>query len=204
MGEVHEAGTVKGVDFAAEIYRQHLDLTIDDAAMAWLDDHGITPAARLRAGNVGIAEIETTRDGLYQPAPSGRRAFIQPVYTSKPVDVPILHPNDPVPLDLIAWLPDQPTHWWLRRGVGVFLGEYAVSIAADLGEPLQICRSPLAWLRAGGAGTVVIGDWVEARFRLHGLKLLAEDPSHGWELQRGFRLAVPDLPEIYVPRCRAA
>ena len=190
---------------AVEYYHQHLDLVCDDAAMAWLAKQGVSHAARLAAGNLGLSEVETARDGLYQPSPhNGRRAFITPVYGPvRPLEVAVIDPDAATPIDLVAWHMDQPNRWWLRRGTAVLLGEIEIVYAETYGEPIRIYRTPLDWLKAGGEGVVIL-DWTEAWFHLRGLKLGAEDHQHGEELQRRLRPPWSKGPQILVPRKAAA
>ena len=165
----------------------------------------MTHPARLKAGNVGVAEIETTAEGIYQPAPGGRKAFIQPVYGEvPPPKVPIIDPADPEPIDLVAWFPGEPARWWLRRGTAVLLGEIEVVCAEVYDEPIQVRRTPLDWLKAGGDGIVILADPATASLYLRAIKIVAEDVSHGLELERSLRPPVIDLPRIFVRQDLAA
>ena len=189
---------------AIEFYHQHLALCGDNVAMAWLVKSGVSHSDRLGCGNAGVVAVETTRDGLYQPAPGGRRAFIMPVYGPfRPPKVPIADPADAAPIDLLGWYSHRPGRWWRRRGVAIILGEWAVELGETYDEPVRVYRTPLDWLRAGGEGLVIV-DWTEAYFRLAGLQLVASDVAHGEELQRRLRPPQPEGPRILVPRRRTA
>ena len=60
---------------AVEFYHQHLALCSNEMALGWLANQGVSQAARLAAGNLGLNAVETARDGLYQPSPhNGRRS----------------------------------------------------------------------------------------------------------------------------------
>ena len=66
-------------------------------------------------------------------------------------------------------------------------------------------------MRGKAAGVNVLGgllknysDWSEARFKLAGLQLGAEDNAHGEELRRRLQPPRPEWPRILVPRRAAA
>ena len=196
---------MSGPNLAAELCSSHLALALDENAWNWLIRQGVSHPARLAAGNVGVAEIETTGDGLYQPAPGGQPVFVQPVYGAvRPPEVPIVDPADPEPVDLVAWHPKVPARWWLRRGIAVLLGEIEIVHAEVYDEPIQVHRTPLDWLKAGGDGIVLLTDPADAFSYLRGLKIVAEDVSHGLELERRLRPPVPELPHIFVRPAVAA
>ena len=196
---------MSGPNLAAEMYFAHLALDLASTAWHWLERQGVTHPARLKAGNVGVVEIETTTEGFYQPAPGGRHAFIQPVYGAvRPPEVPIMDPADPTPIDLIAWCPKAPARWWLRRGVAILLGEIEAVHGEVYGEPIRVYRTPLDWLRAGGAGIVILANPADAFPYLRGIKIVAEDVAHGLELERCLRPPEPELPRILIEQDVAA
>ena len=130
---------------------------------------------------------------------------ITPVYGPvRPPEAPIIVPADPAPIDHIAWYPDDPARWWLRRGTAVLLGEIEVVHAEVYGEPIQVHRTPLDWLKAGGEGVVIVADWEAAFYCLRGLSIVAEDVTHGDELRRRLRPRAPELPHILVRQDVAA
>ena len=121
----------------------------------YLIARGVTGRSIIDVGLVGAMPIETN-GLLYQPAPSGREAFV----------VSVRDPFDAV-IDLCAWLPDGPRQWWLRKGVGAVLGAVVADYANAMDQALQIFGSPLDWVRTGGQGAVVL-DWhASALWALH-------------------------------------
>ena len=60
--------------------------------------------------------------------------------------------------DVVAWIPDAPGKWWLRRGVGVILGMEEIERCDYLHEPLHLFWTPADWLNADRRGAVIL-DW---------------------------------------------
>ena len=101
----------------------------------------------------GRAQIQPLASGAYRPSDAGQWAVILEVRDR----------HDEL-ADLVAWLPDDPGHWWLRDGDETpLLGARALAIAADCHEPVTILPTPEAWLfahRERSEGAVVcVMDW---------------------------------------------
>ena len=95
---------------------------------------------------IGIARILTRRDGLYEPDAAGDLAVITPV-----------HDRHDELADLVAWWPDEPETWWLRRGDETpFLGTRNLAMAAYYGDPITLHPTPWDWLLAGRKGVCVL------------------------------------------------
>ena len=60
--------------------------------------------------------------------------------------------------DIVAWLPGDPSRWWLRLRIGVILGLEEVERCDFLHEPLHLFWTPADWLSAGKRGAVIL-DW---------------------------------------------
>jgi hypothetical protein len=58
--------------------------------------------------------------------------------------------------DLVAFAPDDPGRWWLRRGEVDLVGAYNMT-PWKLG-PTTVCTTPLSWLQAGADGVCIL-DW---------------------------------------------
>ena len=98
---------------------------------------------------VGVGHIVTHSSGLFEFHPEGDLAFI--VAEGEP-EVP----GWADVYDLVAFAPDNPSHWWLRRGEVDLLGAY--NMAPWKLSPTTIHETPLSWLRAGAAGICIV-DW---------------------------------------------
>jgi hypothetical protein len=65
-------------------------------------------------------------------------------------------------IDMIAWQPNDPTHWWFRLGdVVVDLGVEHLDLAHTEGRSISLHRTPLDWLRADCRGACLL-DYCEA------------------------------------------
>ena len=86
----------------------------------------------------GRARIQPLASGAYRPSDAGQWAVILEVRD---------HDNELA--DLVAWLPDDPAHWWLRHGDEVpLLGARSLAFAADCHEPVTLLPTPERWLFA--------------------------------------------------------
>jgi hypothetical protein len=126
--------------------------------------------------------------------------------------VHVVHGDDAeTPVDLVAWERGRPDRVLRCLATGIALGACQIQNPASYfaGKPLQIHRTPLAWLRAGCQGIVVLSaDGVLDRLdrlppRPEPYRLLAEDLDHGVELRR---LLAPLRPRVrlFVPSENAA
>ena len=176
----------------------------------WLeDDHVRAGAQALRAdlprdfwigcGMPGLANIRPTRDGRFEftGGGDGAAAVIIPAYTTIPgllvanAARHVAHLVDLVAVDL-----DRPDKFWRRRGEALVLGVAFLEIAGQEGEPVPVFKTPMSWLRSGGAGIAVI-DWAWARDLLLDHELIAED------LDLGDRLEDALKPDIWVKEAAA-
>ena len=132
-----------------------------------------------------MGEIEIDAGGrLYQPIDGGLPAIVVPVMDGFEL------------IDLLAFDPRAPDRWRLRLGAAALLGSDALDNQL-LGKPLNIYRTPLAWLRAGLDGVVILdfgGAFVDLATAPNGL--VAEDPQH----QRELRAAMTERATRRLPR----
>jgi hypothetical protein len=143
-------------------------------------------------GLPGLAPITPSSAGLFEFAEGGSLALIVPVYDGLPSLVVTNAERQVEELrDLVAVDVDRPERFWRRRGDAVLLGNAFLEIAGDQGEPVPVFKTPLSWLRCGGAGVVVL-DWDYARDLLLYHELIAED------IQLGERLEAALAPSIMV------
>jgi hypothetical protein len=90
-------------------------------------------------------------------------------------------------VDLCAWPLSAPDRFATGFGAAALLGADRVTNAATYyaGQFLQAYRTPLAWLRAGCAGAVIL-DPIAARFALSRARgpIAGEDLEHAEQIQR--------------------
>ncbi len=125
---------------------------------------------------VGIGHIVPHSSGLFEFHDDGDLGLIVP--EGEP-EVPGWAWID----DLIAFMPDNPSRWWRRRGEVDLLG--AANITPWRLSPLVIYETPLSWLQAGADGICVV-DWaIDPIARLVGTGYLeAETPALKRRLER--------------------
>jgi hypothetical protein len=120
---------------------------IDSGRFAALRAAGV-PDRAFSQHMVGMAPVETHRGGLFDIADDGALAVLLPVGEWDGLNW-ILD-------DIVAFYPDQPDRWWLRRGAVQILG--SGNIRPEAVFPLALHDTPLSWLQAGASGVCVI-DW---------------------------------------------
>ncbi len=164
------------------------------------------PTDLVNVGGVAVQSIETYRDGTYQPCTGGMSTFVVcafggPAPSPRNRTTNALNGGGVDVLDLIAWNPSRPGQWWCREGAAAFLGTSAYETARFCHRgPVHVFRDPVSWIRAGGdlAGVVVL-DWALASFELRELKgVVAEDATHGREIERRMRQPVRPTPPVLV------
>ena len=100
-----------------------------------------------------LGRIQPLANGNYQPSDDGQLAIVLGVYDRF---------NELV--DCVAWLPDDPGHWWPRHGDETpLLGARVLAFAADCNQPVNLLPTPEQWLLAyskpNSHGIVCIFDW---------------------------------------------
>ena len=168
----------------------------------WLDTPDPLRVARLGpdlspdfwfgAGLPGMATVTKFGHRRFEFAESGRPAVIIPCYDTIPGNLdanPAAHVEHLV--DLVAVDVDRPDRFWRRRCTAVILGNAFLECAGQELEPVPVFKTPLSWLRSGGAGIYIL-DWDYARDLLFDHLLIAED------LALGDRLAAALAPAVWV------
>jgi hypothetical protein len=129
---------------------------------------------------IGAARVCFQPDGYYTPAVTGDFAFIIAAQTSAGV------------ADLVAW---QPATGRLatRLGLAGLLGQRCAEEVRDeiTPGPVRVWRTPLAWLRAGRDGVVIVDPELAAHL-LSDLPVVPEDIEFGHALM-ALRLPPPRL-----------
>jgi hypothetical protein len=178
-----EGRAVTGADLAAEHRVMLLAMGPDD--LRPLLAAGISPRT---IAMVTPAFSRIAVDGYtYQPDPAGGAAIVLPVRVESWVTPEAADPlktlRDGAIVDLLAFHPAFPLRWALRRDAAEWLG----ALEPQYLDPETVCvrRSPLAWLRAGCRGLVVLSPEPAARYRILAEcrgGILAEDNEHAAEL----------------------
>ncbi len=159
----------------------------------WLIARGV-PRQFLDSGPMrfGVSPVMTASDGTFQIIDHGPRAIIMPA-------IPLYDGGDDVG-DLVCWFPREPNRWWLRTGLVPVLNPLWIDRATIFKEPLSVWSSPLAWLRAAGAGVVVIDPSERLTFWFGDVsELIADSAELARDVER--RMKVPlRLPRVSVRR----
>lgn len=171
----------------------------------WLSRRGLTAERRRAAGGLGVTRAQVDRKAqLWEPLDGGERVLVVPVWDGPACDPgnSYFHPNAVV--DLVAWLPIDPTTLFLRTGDGVILGVGGLEQALDTASRIRVFKSVEAFIREGGE---VSGPWpacviLNSAFvwaRLHEtVGIITDDLEHGEELERLLADQRPPLPQIFV------
>ena len=95
---------------------------------------------------LSMVRIETNTDGHFEFAPNGESVILTRV-----------HDRHGEVVDFVAWRPDEPGSWWLRRGDETpILGARNLAMAAYYGDPITLHPTPQDWLLAGWKGACII------------------------------------------------
>lgn len=133
-----------------------------------------------------VAPIETTSEGLFEPAEHGPHAVI--------VADGIVAPPLVLVDELVAFNTANPGAWWLRRGDAPILGMAAVDYARGAGEPIDLHETPWDWLRAGCDGAVIVQwDRVDPRTVFAGIGIVRCTSDH---LRKRLRQRIRELNRV--------
>ena len=182
-------------DLVGEVLTAHWNMRRQH--QGWLAAHGVSPVAiygtppRLH-GHFGVTRAMFHGD-LFEPAPDGKPVIILGVSE---------HPDEGV-VDILAFEPSNPSHWYRRLGAAVVLGLHNARLAVFEESPVMVHATPLDWLRADCAGVVVL-DWkADLLSYLDGYGVLAADDTTRRRLQRAFKRHI-HIPEVRVMGVRDA
>jgi hypothetical protein len=170
---------------------------LDDRSATWLLHQGVSETALHQwPGPVGVTAIETNLlGGIFDLAEHGRRAFIQPILSG---------PGFTDIVDLVAWYPDNPWHWWTLCYTGVPLGDDQLYAADYWQNPVMLRATPLDWLRAGGDGVCIL-NWKPPAQELRTVpELICETVDHGEEVLLRLSAPMMHVPPITILKKDAA
>jgi hypothetical protein len=126
---------------------------------------GVNVTAFTVSGWPGVERAVAT-GRLFHPNPTGTDMVVLPIWHGQG---PLYNP-DPVLADLLAFQTDQPGRWYYRDGKpGLVLGDDMLDQALNAAAPVLLHPSPLAWLRSGCTGAVIL----EQAERRHGWGIAA-------------------------------
>jgi hypothetical protein len=70
----------------------------------------------------------------------------------------VFTPDNPEPIDTVAWAFGTRSPWWLRYGAVSYLGAYHLWRRREPGLPVRIVPTPADWLIDGGLALCIL-DW---------------------------------------------
>ncbi len=154
----------------------------------------------LSFGYVGGSNVKTS-GRYFEPNAEGEFMIVQAVWHDIPsMDNPLAE-DDLLLFDLICWHPKEPRKWYFLRGeAGLILGEKAMFEASVFEKPLQLHRTPFAWLQSGCRGSVLLDH--HGLNRLYGLQseVICENIEHGERIEKGLSLYYrKNMPRITIP-----
>jgi hypothetical protein len=173
--------------------------------------------APLRAAGIGarglaiacpaIARVKIAGEGFELDAEGGA-AYLVPIRVDDPISPETTDPaatlRSSAIVDLVAIHPRHPDRWALRVGTAEWLG----AVHPQYLDPalVPVWRSPLAWLRGGCTGLVILSrERADAYRLLADLRggIIAEDARHAAELRTILAQPWP-LPRVIVGGLRRA
>ena len=147
----------------------------------------------LHLPHFGRARIQPLASDNYRPSDAGKWAVIMEVRDR----------HDEI-ADLVAWLPEDPSRWWLRHfDETPIIGARSLAFAADCHQPAILYPTPEAWLfaqreRSKGAIVCII-DWGVNLTEL--FAGVSKVECRGSDLQKRFTSALRAWePQITAPR----
>lgn len=148
---------------------------------------GLNPPLIIQSGLVGVTQAEIDKNDIWSPSDQG------------PYYITIAVRDGEAVTDIVAFSPDKPNEWFLRRGVAWALGLDKINDALAWPETVvPLAATPLDWLRSGMVGACVI-DWtpdaVEAIRALQQIEVSSPKFAAALRLQLS---KPPRLPEIAV------
>lgn len=147
-------------------------------------------------GDIGGAKVKTA-DSFFEYDNSGEFMILQAVWEDQPArGNEVRHP---IIYDIIAWHPRSPRKWFFLRGEPcLILGERAYFDATIHHEPLLLKPHPLAWLKSGCEGAVLLDH--HGLNRLYGLKkVICANEAHSHRVRKGLQqYYLLNTPDVYI------
>ena len=164
-----------------EIDRE-FDLTLDTLGPDWFARFakmGIPTRVTFGLRSLyGVGRIIPNPSGFFEFHEDGTEALI--VAEGAP-DVPGWHFIE----DLVAFIPDRPDRWWLRRGQVDLLGGY--NLRPHKLQDTCLHANPLDWLRGGATGICIVNWRFDPDRLLYGAGKII---TAGHELRRRLRARI--------------
>ena len=148
---------------------------------------GLKPGPIMESGLVGVSQIEIAANETWSPSDHG------PYYLTIAVN------EAEAVTDIVAFAPDKPNEWFLRRGSAWALGMDHINGALAWPDTIvSLSATPLDWLRADMWGACVL-DWTTDA--IDTIRALQEIEVSSPKFAAALRLQLskpPRLPEIAV------
>ncbi len=183
--------------FAETVY------SVCDSHRDWMTSHGVSRDLLFRGpAAFGVARIETS-GSTFQFNDDGKPAVIVPVSDSYEID----EFEDGL-TDLLAFLPDDPSRWWVLRDTMPVLNLEEIERAVPcmgIDEVLTVYETPLSWLQGYRNGIVIL-DWkANLRLWLGGVgRIWCDNESLAERLTNALSEPVRALPDIRFSEARHA
>lgn len=170
-------------------------------AIGQLRQRGVTYEAMLAAYMPGGARIRVPNKGFWLPDENGKPAVLLPVVAGI-----LMHENgvdrEPIVADILAFDPAKPAEWGLRYNEsGVALGGDNLERCGRHGMAdfeITLYPDPLAWLKAGARGAVLLKGRECRNLILDVPRLICATPKVAAEVDQIIRSGDLAWPEIRV------
>jgi hypothetical protein len=162
-----------------------------------------------RAHNISWEAIETQCGAMsvlpVRFFPGARFDFCNEPDAHQALAMEVIDYDGETVLDLAAWPIRQPAKVATMFGRAPLVGMPNIGNAATycFGKPLQLYRTPLAWLQAGGSGCAIVTPALAAHVLNEAPgKIAAQDEVHAKQLGR-LLASIVDLTKIVAPAAQA-
>lgn len=161
--------------------------TPDKAFCQYVKLEGLGPSLKAVSAHRAmpiVADVE------WQQQDDGRRTFSFAQEGPFPIGDPaivfdVIGEDGETVVDLCAWDIENPWRFGTALGAADFLGEYQLSAGCGPEDVLRVHRTPLAWMKAGCEGVVILRpDYSPEPFSWWWGRIAGEDEDHANELAK--------------------